>query len=266
MIDIRQTSYYARHLKNIGWEVESINHIKYFIKKLPLFGSIIKVQRPEEIQISKIRELAKKYHTVLTIVEPKHEIDANFLEKIGFKKGKKPYLPTKTLHLELIKPLDDLFDGLKKDAKSILGKNQNLEIKNSKNTKRFRESWKKAVGFRRFVPSTNYLQSLKKSFKDNSLFLKTKDSSSGAIFLKSDSLVYYWQAFSSKKGREEKAQYKIVWEGILWAKKKGAKIFDFEGIYDKRFPDKSWLGFSHFKKSFGGNEVKYPGAFTKIRV
>jgi len=48
------------------------------------------------------------------------------------------------------------------------------------------------------------------------------------------------------------------------AKKMGCKIFDFEGIYDDRFPLKSWLGFSRFKKSFGGLEVEYPGAYSKF--
>lgn len=52
----------------------------------------------------------------------------------------------------------------------------------------------------------------------------------------------------------------------MWAKKRGCKIFDFEGIYDERFPNKSWLGFTHFKKSFGGYEVSYPGTYTKTRL
>ena len=34
---------------------------------------------------------------------------------------------------------------------------------------------------------------------------------------------------------------------------RGLKIFDFEGIYDQRFPklNKGWIGFSNFKKGFG---------------
>jgi lipid II:glycine glycyltransferase (peptidoglycan interpeptide bridge formation enzyme) len=58
----------------------------------------------------------------------------------------------------------------------------------------------------------------------------------------------------------------MVWYGILWGKKRGAKMFDFEGIYDSRFPNKSWLGFTHFKKSFGGKEVEYPGCFVKTKL
>jgi len=93
-----------------------------------------------------------------------------------------------------------------------------------------------------------------------------QDIEAGAIFLIGDEISYYWQAFSNNEGRKNFAQYRIVWEGILWAKKQGAKIFDFEGIYDERFPNKNWKGFTHFKKSFGGYEVEYPGAFIKINL
>jgi len=91
----------------------------------------------------------------------------------------------------------------------------------------------------------------------------TGDESAGAIFLSGDGIGYYWQAFTNREGREKHEQYNIVWEGILRVKKIGARIFDFEGIYDERFPNKSWLGFTHFKKSFGGYEVIHPGTFVK---
>ena len=56
----------------------------------------------------------------------------------------------------------------------------------------------------------------------------------------------------------------LTWEAIISAKKEGKKVFDFEGIYDERVPNKKWLGFTHFKKSFGGDVVEYPGCFVKI--
>ena len=88
----------------------------------------------------------------------------------------------------------------------------------------------------------------------------------GAIFLIGDETGYYWQAFTNSGGRLSKSQYNIVWEGILWSKKTGATSFDLEGVYDERFPNKSWLGFTHFKKSFGGKSIFYPGAYTKNKI
>src|SRR3989344_8055154 len=263
MIDIRQALQYAKYLSKIGWEVERIAEINYFIKKIPLLGSVLKVQRPEEIRYNDIKKLSTKYHAFQIIVEPRTQLDAKFLTSVGFKLSKSPYLPTKTLLLDLTKSAKQLIMGMKKDARTAIKKTENLETKELKDLKKFRESWKKSVGMKRYVPPLTHLLALKNSFKDKALFLTTNNSSAGAIFLIGDGLAYYWQAFTNKEGRKELAQYKIVWDGILWAKTKGAKMFDFEGIFDERFPNKSWQGFTHFKKSSGGYEVSYPGTFVK---
>lgn len=263
MVDIRQSIQYANYLGKIGWNVERIGEINYFIRKLPLVGSIIKLQRPEEIKIEKIRELAKKYRAFRIIVEPKTELDEKYLTSLGFKLSKSPYLPTKTLQLDLTKSKKVLFQALAKDAKGAIRKNKNLEIKKS-SPENLHLTWKRAVGMKRYVPPLSHLKALKKSFKNRALFVTHKDA--GAIFLISENMAYYWQAFSGKVARKNLYQYKILWEGILWAKTKGARVFDFEGIFDERFPNKNWKGFSHFKKSFGGDKVDYPGTMLKSRL
>ncbi len=270
MNDIRQTAKYGKYLKKIGWQVERINEINYFIKKFPLIGTVIKIQRPENIVIKKIQNLAKKHHAFQTIIEPKTQLDADFLKNVGFHPSRTPYLPTRTLHLDLTKTQDELFSQLKKDARLAIRKalSSNIKYQNCKDVEEFRGAWKKAVGWKHYVPPLSHLKALKKSFGNKCLFLNAlkQEIISGAIFLIGDNIGYYWQAFSNEEGRKNLVQYRIVWEGILWAKTKGSKVFDFEGIYDPRFPNKSWGGFTHFKKSFGGHEVKYPGAFVKWRV
>lgn len=260
--DIRQSAHFAKYLKQIGWTVETQAGINYFIKKLPVIGSIVKIQRPDEIRINKIRELSKKFRAFQIIIEPKTQLDANYLSSIGFRLSKSPYLPTKTLQLDLTQSEKKLSGHLKKDARRAVRQNRSIAT-NLSSPEEFRNLWKKAVGLKRYVPPLAHLKALKKSFKNNSLFITSSDGSSGAIFLLADGMGYYWQAFTNPEGRKKLYQYKIVWEGILWAKKKSAKIFDFEGIYDERFPNKSWSGFTHFKKSFGGYEISYPGTFTK---
>lgn len=272
MVDIRQTIQYANYLSKIGWIVERTAEVNYFIKKLPLIGSVIKIQRPEEIRYKDIKIFSKKYRAFQIITEPKTQLDANFLTSVGFKLSKSPYLPTKTLQLDLTVPINRLMGNLEKDARYAIRKNQDLRFKiyDLTNLEKFRNAWRKAVEWKRYVPPLSHLKALKKSFKGNCVFLSCFDESihrsvvnSGAVFLLAEGIAYYWQAFTNAEGRKKLNQYKIVWEGILWAKKNGAKIFDFEGIYDERFPDKSWLGFTHFKKSFGGYELQYPGCFVK---
>ena len=57
----------------------------------------------------------------------------------------------------------------------------------------------------------------------------------------------------------------LVWEAFKLAKKRGCQIFDFEGIYDERFPKAgtAWKGFTKFKEGFGGEKVVFMENFTR---
>jgi len=278
MKDIRQSEEYARYLSQTGWVVEKKNGVYFFIKKFPLIGAFMKVQRPERISYRDIELLSNKYRVFQVIVEPLNtrldsakRADRNSpFTGCGFKKAS-PYLPGKTLELDLTKSENTLFKNLKKDARYALRKTQNSNIKSQNDIENFRNIWRIAVPFKRHVPSEKSLNHLKESFGENCLLITASlprhgEVTAGAIFLKTKDRAYYWHAFTSKEGRRVLAQYRIVWEGLLWAKKSGCKVFDFEGIYDERFPNKKWLGFTHFKKSLGGRVVEYPGAFSKWRL
>lgn len=282
MIDIRQTPQYARYLKNIGWTVKRIHETNYFIKKFPIIGSVLKLQRPVKIDFEITNILCRKYRVFQVVVEPGlsavvgtfFEDNHNLLLSQDFKLSNSPYLPTKTLLLDLSLPMNRLISNMENDCRQSIKKSSDLRFKSHdlRNIEEFRNAWTESVSWKRYVPPLSYLVALKKSFKTNSMFFtiqrytslyRKKETIAGGIFLIGSRIGYYWQAFTNSEGRKALAQYKIVWEGILWAKKMRAKVFDFEGIYDERFPNKSWLGFTHFKKSFGGYEVSYPGTFVK---
>jgi len=269
MRDIRQTPKYAKYLEKIGWKVEKAGKNYFFIKKIAIIGSVVKAQRPEEIDIEAFTFIRKKHRVFQTIIEPRRASlrgKPNILVKHGYKLSKSPYLPTKTLHLDLTKTTKELFAQLKKDARYSIRKTKKVNVYEVERAWEFRNAWRLAVDLRRWVPPTSHLQALKKTFGEDALFLVTPGGESGAIFLHAGDKAYYWQAFSDKRGREGLYQYKILWAGISWAKKREAKIFDFEGIYDERFPNKKWKGFTHFKKSFGGIEIEFPGAFSKTSL
>lgn len=270
MTDIRQSLNYAKYLKSQGWIVERINNINYFIKKLPLIGSVLKIQRPKNINHQTIQQLTIKYRVFQTIIEPALTNHKSLITNHGFKLSKQPYLPSKTLHLNLTKPLN-----FNKETRRCIKRGESLKIQEYSTPKEieiFYNTWKKSVNFNRFVPSLQSLINLKKSFPNNhSIFLashnKLGNIIGGAIFTRSShDYVYYWYGFTNKEGRTSLSQYSLLCSGILWAKKQGCRVFDFEGIYDDRFPQKSWLGFSHFKKQFGGYEVSYPGCYTKLNL
>lgn len=276
LADIRQSPEYAKYLKTLGWQVERLAEVNYFIKKFPLIGSVIKIQRPEHINSKTIQKLAKNYRAFQIIVEPKDEMQAKFISSIGYKLSKSPYLPSKTLILDLTRSKRELFNGFKKDAISAIRKNKKGDIEIGEvitewDLENFHKAWKSSVKFSRYIPSLNQLSNLRRSFKKNSpLFLASHNIYgtiiAGAIFTRSlHDIAYYWQGFTNNEGRSTLSQYALVWKGILWAKLNGCKIFDFEGVYDSRFPNRDWLGFTHFKKSFGGTEISYPGTYIKNR-
>ena len=276
MIDIRQSPEYADYLRREGWIVERINGVNYFLRKLPLIGYLLKIQRPKKIDFEEIDKLCRKYHVFQIILEPKNGSQAPEIKANGFKLGKSPYLPSKTLEIDLRKSEKEIFGGFKKDARQAIRKGSDLKISEystPKDIKIWREGWKNSVNFKRYVPGTWQLINLRKSFPNNhSLFIASHNIFSriigGALFTTSshDGVAYYWYGFTNSEGRSTLSQYPLLYQGILWAKSQGCKKFDFEGIYDPRFPNKSWLGFSHFKRSFGGTEVTYPGCYTKIRL
>ena len=268
MVDIRQSINYANYLKTQEWIVERINNTNYFIKKLPIFGSILKVQRPNKLDLKTIKKLEKKYKVFQTIIEPLNAIQ-------GYKLTNSPFLPTKTLQIDLTQSQNEIFNNIKKDAKYGIRRGSKAVVKEystPKEIKIFQNAWKKSVKYSRYVPSVESLINLRKSFPQSySIFLASHNIVGsiigGVIFTRSShDIAYYWQAFTNSEGRTSLSQYPLLYQGILWAKKMGCKVFDFEGIYDPRFPNKSWLGFTHFKKSFGGYEVNYPGCFTRYNI
>jgi len=280
MNNIRQTKNYAAYLTQIGWKVERIKNTNYFLKKIPIVGYILKVQRPKKIDFTQITTLTKKYKLFQVIIEPELTPSLRSMTFFphtqllahGYKLSKSPYLPSKTIFLDLKKPWTKLLKDMKKDARLAI-KNYDEDknpIVSIKDVNAFYYAWKKTVGLKRYVTPLKHLLTLRKSFKKNCIFLVAQNTKgeiiSGAVFLKTKNCVYYWQAFTNKEGREKNAQYSIIANAIRWGVKNNCRSLDFEGIYDKRFPNKSWLGFSHFKKSFGGKETEFPGCYIKTKL
>lgn len=78
-------------------------------------------------------------------------------------------------------------------------------------------------------------------------------------------LVTFLFGASSDTRREKMAPYLLQWEIICQAKKMGFSWYDFYGIVpDEHDLNHPWQGFTAFKKKFGGEEVKYIGAYDFI--
>lgn len=264
MKEIRQTKLYVNYLKTQGWKIEKINSDFVFIKKIPPLGSMIKYQRPENPDLKKLLKLAKKYRGFYIVVELKNDSEINSFLKNNFKVIK-PFLPSKTLILD-IKKDKEIYKSFSKDARYAIRKTETNTIKEEKDVQIFQKNWATAAARGRYILSVKQLKDYKNAFGENMMLLTNKSGSSGAMFLMADGVGYYWYGYTSNAARATLIQYRIIYEGIKWAKSKGAKKFDFEGIYDERFPNNDWLGFTKFKKKFGGKELEYPASMAKWKI
>lgn len=289
MKDIRQSSQYAEYLSAAGWIIEKIPcdkqfssrvNIFVFIRKLPILAfSVAKIQRfsclPDFEVIGKI---VKKYNILQVTLEPDQilkmtnsELEAKFNKK-GFRKDSWPFLPTKSIRIDLSESPKSLLKDSDKDAQQSLRKAEKqfrvsiFNYKDQDKIKRYHNFWQKN-GKGPILRSKNYL-SLLGSFKKNfflvCVFSKNGKLLAGTTILIHDSCAYYYNAAVSAGGRKTFAGYLALWEAIKQAQKRNCTIFDLEGIYDLRFSHlKRWKGFSLFKKKFGGKDILYPGSFTR---
>ncbi|OGM27700.1 hypothetical protein A3D00_00390 [Candidatus Woesebacteria bacterium RIFCSPHIGHO2_02_FULL_38_9] len=274
MIDLRQTPEYAKYIAGIGWKVEKIGNVYCYIKKIPIIGSVIKIQRSQEIDFTEINKLAKKYRAFQIVIEPRKASPQGKppITSHGFKPSKHPFLPSKTIHIDLTKSEKQLLKEMHYKTRyniKIAQKNK-VDIKISNDIGNFAKFWNRQSLIKgRFIPQNKEITGLYKAFgkKANLLIAyQNKNLLGGILMLRTSQIAYYMYAASSDLGKKLFAPTLLAWEAIRLAKKKGSKVFDFEGIYDERFPLPAWRGFTRFKKSFGGSEVEYPGAFTKFRI
>ena len=303
MIDLRQTPEYTKYMESIGWIVERKNGVNYFIKKFPLIGSFIKIQRPGKINFNQIENIAKKYKAFQIVIEPINTSHQSLSEpealesrrlvtNHGFRLCRNPFVPAKTIHIDLTKSEKQLLKemhyktryNIKKFHRSL------ITIHHSQDIMSFADFWQECAKKQRgmYMSQKKEIIELYKTFKGKADLILVSNPNhprgvpqaqhhprgeiaeskllSGILMVRTKDIAYYMYAAASSAGKKLFAPTLAVWESIKLAKKLGCILFDFEGIYDERFPLKSWQGFTRFKKSFGGKEVTYPGAFVKYRL
>lgn len=272
-IDIRQTPEYSHFLKKLGWQTIKLNNCQIYIKKLPLLPfSVAKILRANQIpSIEKLKRLIKQYKILFIKIAP---FNPEVLNNTKYHPDNSPLIPTKTIWIDLIKSEDELLKKMKpKTRYNIrLAQRKNLQVKivpgdkiTNQQLEDFYKIWIKTKPYDwLFKPSFNELKYLIEGFGKKCFFVLTYNSQlithnliAGVLILQSKNMSFYWHNGSTKEGKKLFTPTLYVWEAIKESKKRGLKIFDFEGIYDERFGNlrQSWQGFSKFKQGFGGQEI-----------
>ena len=280
--DIRQTKEYACFMRQIGWQVEKINHstikrfdnkvIYAYIKRLPCLPfSILKILRYQKLDQNKLIQVIKKHRAVIIKKEPflirKQKQNSTYFKVLPGNKW--PLTPTKTLWLDLRQSSKQLLANLKPKTRYNLKKalKNNLQVKiisgekiTEKQLQQFYDLWStnKPHNFL-FRPHFNELKSLIQSFAKKCFFVFSQSSSTrsplllaACLVLTSENMAFYWHNASNKQGKKLFAPTLCIWKAITESKQKKLNIFDFEGVWDERFPylNKGWKGFTKFKNGF----------------
>lgn len=210
-----------------------------------------------------LKRLKLAHRAIVSIIEPQSIQDVEGFKKAGYRLSRFPYLATKTIIVDLQKGVGELWSRLSENTKRLVKKNQDLRIVQVKPAV-FLAEWKRWSKI--MTLKLSQLENVKRTMGPKArLVIGYLDgvSQSGLLLLKTKDTVNYYHSFTSESGRKNGAHYKLVWEEIRRAKKLGYKFFDFEGVYDERWPQKKWVGFTEFKNKFGGKVVSFPGCFSR---
>jgi lipid II:glycine glycyltransferase (peptidoglycan interpeptide bridge formation enzyme) len=271
LLDLRQTKEYISYIRSLGWEADEFQRTYIYIKRF-LFWKFVKVQRPGSLDIRSFNEyLLRKYRFSTIYLEPGTQSQYEHFLKLGFKKYNSPYLPSKTIQVDLTKTETQLLNQMHYKTRYNIKKTggDNLIVTSTGDINKFADFWQKCAKDRgMFLDQRREIKMLHKAFDKNSdIWIATDIEKKwlAAIFqVSTDDISYYMYAASSKEGKKLYAPTILAWKAVESAKQKRKKIFDFEGVFDERFPLNSWRGFTRFKKSFGGREVEYPGCLVRV--
>jgi hypothetical protein len=265
--DLRQTIEYGEYIKKIGWDTLDIDGTLVFVRKLgPV--SIAKIQRVDlPLPVDELREILKQRKVIMCKLEPlpgQSDEEMAKIKKLGFRQDKWPLLGSRTLRLDIRPSLEEIEKSFKKDARYCLKKSLESAIEiRSDDWNLFYELWKKAAKKKDlWILSREQIMALKECFADKA-FCLTAGKMAGIVVIVTEGVAYYYFSAALPEAKQFQLPYRMIWEAIRKVKEKGAVIWDFEGIYDKRWPTHGWKGFTHFKKSFGGKEIEFPGSFVR---
>ncbi len=293
--DPRQSQGWGKYMQSINWQVLSIKGRQIFIRKVPFLGfSVIKIQRPKNpLPFTEIDLIAKKHRALFVNLEPHFDQHNEIvLKKHGFNLSNMILSHTSTILIDLTQSEKQIWGSLSENARRNIKKVQSAECrvqsvymkdqKDDTEFKKFFELLKNLSQYRKFyIPKYPEFLNKMLAFKTTSVLLFAYPSTNhmpatrkpdnltpiAAIWLAGyDDIIFYVQTGITNQGYKSLANYLLVWEGLKLAKKLGYKTWDFEGIFDPRFPKEreKWQGFSEFKQRFHGQIIHYPPSYIKI--
>ena len=272
-MELQQSPQYARFVKLLGWQVEHVDGVNIFYRSIPLMGVLAKIQRNTKLpSVSAIKTFLAKQRVRSLSVEPAHHVDqqefSRWLGKIKkvVKIYTSPFLPTKTISIDLTASRDEIFQRLSEAKRRAVRRAQknNVTVRRSDQISDLIAIKNKSAGLFGFITTHGTKELWHVLGLEHTAILiaysEKKKPIGGVYLIFWNRIAYYWIAGATREGKKLFAPSLLVWEALKLAKERGAKRFDFIGVWDERLPrqNNSWKGFTKFKEGFGGNVLYYP--------
>ncbi len=279
--DVRQSPAWGEMLKYYGWKLYyTSSGVMVAVMKVPLLGSLIKVQRPKNLtktDMDEISDLCKKHRALFIKIDPFVNQDIQLLRDYGFIQSSFPLCPTKTMFINLELEADALWDRVSHSGKYSINRARRegakLYFYRNPSTEKLEEYFKilSETGKRKhfYVEPFRYNKYKKECFGPESflvmVYSRDGQPEGGKFFVGHDKNILYVTGGTTAKGRKTKSGYLLTWEAILYFKRLGYVNLDLEGLFDSRFSGftNGWEGFSHFKDKFNGDIYLLPGPQVK---
>lgn len=269
----QQSALYEQYMKSLKWEVLHIGTTLLFTRNFLFIGGIIKIHRPVKLpDTEKLTEIIRKRNIRTLVIEPTATQNEKELYewcntmRTAVRISMTPYLPTKTIRINLRPTEDELFHSFseaKRRAVRRAAKN-NVTVIESTNITDLIKLKNQSGGFLGFI-ATSGIKELWPIFEPKNASILIARNIDGkhigaVLLLHYYGVSYYWIAGAVPLGKKLFAPTLLVWEAMKLAKKMKSTEFDFVGVWDERIPKEntSWHGFTKFKEGFGGKELYYP--------
>lgn len=279
--DLRQSEEWSGYMRGLGWEVWKKKGFRAYGRKLGFLGYVVKVPRlSTPINFLDLLDLFKERQIFFLKIEPNTALSPELKTQLldnGFMEDNWSFAPTRTLQLDMRKSLEEISKDFQKETRYSLKKAQECSLElavdtTNKNLEEFLRVFRLTAqngGFWMGSVSETKLRwetFAKEGKAEMFLALKDKEVVAADVVFYHDNIAYYYHAASSTLGKKLFAPTYLVMEIIKRAKQKGCVTLDFEGLRDERIPStRNWIGFSKFKKSFGGKEITLVGSFSRFR-
>lgn len=239
------------------------------------YGPTADDEKSFQNSLKSLIELGKKHKVTFVRVEPTNPSFIPILKQNGWKPVNYQQLqPEHTSIVDLSKPKEDIISNMSQPSRNILRNyhKKGLSIHKSQNPAdlqiflKFIHETAQRTGIK--PHSDEYFQKQADTlFPVNaaSLWYASFEGEpvAAAIFYQNEHTRYYAHAgaSSNRDFRKLNAPTAIVAESIVDAHDSGLKFFDLYGISPNNDPNHPWYGFTKFKKSFGGDDVEFSGAW-----